>query len=256
MARALDATQGDARVEIDADLDPRRVVGMDVVVRGRGRRVVIAGQRVVDARNFRRQGLLGRIARRVGQRQAQREAIVAILDRLPPAHLDLDRLARTDIRHRRAKQAGAVRLDQGRALAAGRGFDVFGAGLFLLADLADDHALADAQGHVVHGRAVGQRQQVLDLDPVVARVAEALADAGFGDEPADSVVDIAGQRNEFERLAVPGRCLDRAESGFRACAGGEAEQQDEQGEDRAQRLEAAFEVGVSFAMVRFHRTLR
>ena len=107
----------------------------------------------------------------------------------------------------------------------------------------------------MHGGSFGQRQKILRLDPVAARIGEALMDAGFGDESADFVVDIAGQRNEFKRLAVPGRCLDRAKTGFRARRGGEAEEQDCDGEDRAQRLVATFQIGVDFVMVCFHRRL-
>src|SRR5690606_36809534 len=134
--------------------------------------------------------------------------------------LDLDRLAGCEISHVGAKLEGPIRLYQSGSLTASTGLYVLAQRLFLLADLADDDALAVAQGHVVHGVTCGQRQQVLRLAPFAARIAEALADAAFGDESADCVVDIAGQRNELECLAVPGRCLDRAEASFRTRRGG------------------------------------
>jgi len=195
----VDARQRDTGIERDVDAHFRRAGGMDVVAVGVARRAVAGGRAGIEAR-------------RVGQRQRQRETVVPVGDRLPPAQVDLDRLARPDVRDRGTEQLRVRGLDQARAPAARRGLDELAARLLLLADLADDRALADVQFEVVHGCPFRQRQHVGRVDPAVAAVDEALADARFRHEAADRVLDVALQRDQLESAPARVARLDRTET--------------------------------------------
>ena len=67
---------------------------------------------------------------------------------------------------------------------------------------------ADAQGHGVHGRGFGQREQVVAFHPVSARIAEALLEVTFATSPLISMATrvpswTAGRQSGGASVALP-----------------------------------------------------
>jgi hypothetical protein len=148
------------------------------------------------------------VARPDNHRKAQAEHAALVGHGLLILDHHRDPLTGADVRDRRREEIRPLLLHERGALAGLLGLLVSGLRGTALADLALDHAVADAHRERVDRGALGEREDVDAFLPQGRRVLERLRDLGARDETGHANIDFGMHERRDERLA---RAVARAE---------------------------------------------
>ena len=173
--RGRELLDGDAGIDVDADREiVRRALARPQIADGRaGCRFakVLAGHG--DDGIARAHGV---VAGPDDRREHERVPTVLVRERVEVADVDVDALARLDVRDLLLEDVRPLLHEQARTVALRARILVDLPRLLLLAQDAADLALADRHHELVDGGLLGQREDVHGLDLLVVRVLELLRD--------------------------------------------------------------------------------
>ena len=200
--QALDPSQGDARRQLDGDID---------VLAGRGhplRRRRSTAHGIDDGgirggeRRRRIEAGPGRVARRDGERQSQRIARVSIGNRLQVRDLNRQRRVGRDIGHRGGEHVGTLLVHDARPLPLAAGLRIVRLRLRLFLNVPADGALTDVHEQFIDRRIRGEREHVQALHPIAAGVRELLNDVHPRDVAGDLRLHGRCDPQRLHRLGV------------------------------------------------------